>query len=96
MVDKSFFVANVGGYSDNAVQLEAEMCDNGKVRISILSTGRVSKKLFEWTVSEEEVESLQNLFIFLKNELGIRRLNESLAEKEKRELENGNEQNQIL
>ena len=79
MIDKNFFVVNVGGNEPGAVHIEAEVCNNEKANIRILTTERVPKVLLEWTVSEKEVENLQNLFIFLRNELGINRLNSKIS-----------------
>ena len=97
MSDKSFFVVNLGSGASDAVHIEAEVFSNSKAKIVILSSGRNPKKLFEWTVTEEEVESLQNLFIFLRNELGRNRLSDKINESlQKDKVVDENEQRQIL
>tara|TARA_Y100001973_G_C5169828_1_gene318348 strand:+ start:264 stop:560 length:297 start_codon:yes stop_codon:yes gene_type:complete len=97
MVDKSLLVVSIGTESSTSVHLEAEVCEKGKAKIAIISSGRNPKKLFEWVVSEKEVESLQNLFIFLKNEMGMSRLECSLRSPKTAGSPalDGNEQSQI-
>ena len=98
MINKSFFVVTLGRDAKESAHIEAEICKDRKAKIRILTNDRTPQEIFEWTVTESEVESLQNLFIFLRNELGISRLNQKLENSLSQDVSDvdGNEQSQIL
>ena len=80
MNDKNFLVVKLGGNESGAVHIEAQISKKGRATVTISSVSDPNRNLFKWTVGEDEVENLQNLFICLRNELGRLRLESSLNE----------------